>query len=170
MSSPDEDQQKKIAQGDFLVTSSSGNHGLACIDAMKKWVPLFPSSNAYLSSFEYAYFRYGLKGRIIVPRMVSDAKPKNLFYLLETQNQRWAPPSGRSSSWPAPTCSSTATIVWRPRCTAGAPQYTIGLAFKKTNRLVDSFLLYIIFSWIAPLHYRLRCSLGRFFKPKNVQK
>ena len=62
-----------------MVTSSSGNHGLACIDAMKKWVPLFPSSNACLSSFEYAHFRYGLKGRIIVPRMVSDAKRKNLF-------------------------------------------------------------------------------------------
>ena len=125
MSSPDEDPLKKIAQGDFLVTSSSGNHGLACIDAMKKWVPLFPSSNACLSSFEYAYIRYGLKGRIIVPRMVSDAKRKNFF--LSSPNQRWAPPNGRSSSWPAPTCSSTATIVWRPRCTAGAPQYTIGL-------------------------------------------
>jgi len=44
-------------EGDFLVTSSSGNHGLACIDAMKK---------------------YGLKGRIIVPRMVSAAKRKKL--------------------------------------------------------------------------------------------
>merc|ERR1719192_632171 len=43
--------------GDFLVTSSSGNHGLACIDAMKK---------------------YGLKGRIIVPKMVSAAKRKKL--------------------------------------------------------------------------------------------
>ena len=122
------------------MTSSSGNHGLACIDAMKKWVPLFPSSNACLSSFEYAYFRYGLKGRIIVPRMVSNAKRKNLFYLLETQNQRWALPSGRSSSWWAPTCSSTATIVWRPRCTAGAPQYW------STSFYFESF-----FSWIVPL-------------------
>ena len=64
------------AQDDFLVTSSSGNHGLACSDAMKRysyhlnalWTPT-PSCQPN---------RYGLKGSIIVPSNVSLAKRKRL--------------------------------------------------------------------------------------------
>ena len=71
----DTDTDKK-AQDDFLVTSSSGNHGLACSDAMKRycyhlnalWTPT-PSCQPN---------RYGLKGSIIVPSNVSLAKRKKL--------------------------------------------------------------------------------------------
>ena len=61
-----------MAQDDFLVTSSSGNHGLACSDAMKR----FFSSKVFLNTNKSP--RYDLKGSIIVPSNVSIAKRKKL--------------------------------------------------------------------------------------------
>merc|ERR1719427_617114 len=47
----------KMAKNCFVVTSSSGNHGLACLDAMSK---------------------YSIKGKIVVPSNIANAKKEKL--------------------------------------------------------------------------------------------